>query len=200
MGEPSVGGARRVVLLPVHGGTLAPEESVAALDPVFVTALQRENRFEVVLLSREACLRKFRATEFSSSAALPRGFLEALRQEFAADAVLFVDLTVFSAYHPLALGLRGKLVTLDPAGAGRLVWTFDNVFSAANPAVVNSARRFFQDNDRGGVPADLSAGILQSPGRFAGYAAAAMFATLPPVVAPAPPPPRKSSSFRLTHR
>ena len=33
--------------------------------------------------------------------------------------------------------------------------------------------------------ADLSPGVLQSPARFADYAADAMFATLPPVTAPA---------------
>jgi hypothetical protein len=34
------------------------------------------------------------------------------------------------------------------------------------------------------VPADLTGIVLQSPSRFAGYAAAEMFATLPPVVVP----------------
>jgi hypothetical protein len=185
-GQPDLGGLRRVVLLPVCGGTLAPQETVAALDPVFTAALQQENRFEVVALAREDCLRRFHAPEFSSAAALPHDFLAVLRTEFAADAVLFVDLTVFHAYRPLALGLRGKLAALDPAAGGRLVWTFDNVFSADDPAVANAARRHYLAGDRGGVPADLSPAALQSPARFAGYAAAAMFATLPPVVAPAP--------------
>jgi len=182
-GEPSLGGLRRVVVLPVYCGALAPAETAAAFDPVFVAALQHENRFEVVTLPREECLRKFRAAEFSSAEALPHGFLGALREEFAADGVLFVDLTVFSAYRPLAIGLRGKLASIDGA---RLVWTFDNVFSADDPAVANSARRHFRSSDRGGVPADLGQGVLQSPARFASYAAAAMFATLPPVLPPAP--------------
>ena len=183
VGEPSLGGLRRVVLLPVCGGALAPEEVVREFDPIFAAALQHENRFEVVRLSREESLRKFHAAEFSSAAALPRDFLSALRQEFAADAVLFVDLTVFHPYRPLALGLRGKLAALDGA---RLVWTFDNVFSTDDPAVANAARRHYLAGDRGGVPTDLSPAALQSPNRFAGYAAAAMFATLPPVIAPAP--------------
>jgi hypothetical protein len=182
-GEPSLGGMRRVVLLPVAGGTLVPPETVAAFDPVFAAALQRQNRFEVVTLSREECLRQFRKAEFSSVAALPRDFLNTMRREFGADAVLFVDLTVFRAYRPLALGLRAKLATID---ATRLVWTFDDAFSAANPAVANSARHHFLQTDRGDVPADLSPAVLQSPARFADYAATTMFATLPPVVAPAP--------------
>jgi hypothetical protein len=181
-GEPSLGGLRRVVLLPVCGGTLAPQETVAGFDPVFVAALQRQNRFEVVSLSREECLRKFHVPEFSSVAALPRDFLASLRRDLAVDAVLFVDLTVFRAYRPLAIGLRAKLATVDGT---RLIWTFDTVFSADNPAVANSARHHVLTGDRGDVPTDLSPAVLQSPGHFAGYAATAMFATLPPVVAPA---------------
>ena len=53
----------------------------------------------------------------------------------------------------------------------------------------------------GGVPVDLTPGVLQSPVRFAGYAAAAMFATLPPVVAPdVTQPEKKGSIFRIVHR
>lgn len=191
IGEPSLGGLRRVVLLPVYGGALAPQETVAAFDPVFAAALQRQNRFEIVMLAREDCLRKFRAPEFSSVAALPRDFLTTLKRDFAADAVLFVDLTAFRAYRPLALGLRAKLATLDGT---RLVWTFDDVFSADNPAVANSARNHALTGDRGDVPADLSPAVLQSPTRFADYAATAMFATLPPVILPAAIPGANSAS------
>src|SRR5690242_6290486 len=84
-GEPSLGGVRRVVLLPISGGTLASGEMTAALDPVFAAALQQEKRFEVVTLSRQECLRRFRSEAVSSTAALPADFLPALRREFAAD-------------------------------------------------------------------------------------------------------------------
>jgi hypothetical protein len=195
-GEPSLGGLRRVVLLPIYGGTLAGLETVAAFDPVFAAALQRQNRFEVVLLSREDCLRKFRAAEFSSVAALPRDFLAVLKRDFAADAVIFVDVTVFRAFRPLAIGLRGKLATLDGT---RLVWTFDEVFGADKPAVANSARHHVLVSDRSDIPADLSPAVLQSPARFADYAATAMFATLPPVTVPSAIPaavPHSSPSKR----
>jgi hypothetical protein len=181
VGEPSLGGMRRVVVLPVCGGTLAPVETVAALDPVIVAALQQQHRFEVVSLTRDQARRRFHVEEFSSVGALPHDFLGIIQREFAADGVLFVDITVFRPYRPIGLGLRAKLATLD--GSARLIWSFDNVFSADDPAVANSARAHFLGSDRGGVPADLSPGVLQSPARFAGYAADAMFATLPPVVA-----------------
>jgi hypothetical protein len=177
-------GLRRVVLLPVAGGNVAPAESVAELDPVFTAALQRQNRFEVVALSRVDCVRYFQAEELSSVSALPAGFMAVIRHEFAADAVVLVDVTVFQPYDPLVLGLRAKLATVDGV---RLVWTFDNVFSADNPAVAESARRQAAASDRDGMPADTSPVVLQSPARFAAYAAAAMFDTLPPVKAPVVP-------------
>lgn len=181
VGEPSLGGIRRVVVLPVWSGEAAPSETAADLDPVVLASLQDQHRFEIVTLSREDSRRRFRFEAFSSAAALPADFLATLRREFAADAVLFVDVTVYRAYRPLALGLRAKLATADGT---RLIWTFDNVFSAEVAAVANSARNHFLEADNR-VPADLTHGVLQSPSRFAAYASAAMFATLPPVI-PAP--------------
>lgn len=179
--EPSLGGMRRVVLLPVWMGDLAPRESAIALDRTLQSALQPLGRFEVVVFDRAECRRRFGAEAFSSASALPHGFLETVRREYAADGVLFVDVTVYEAYRPLSLGLRAKLATADGA---RLVWTFDNVFSAADPAVANAARNHRLGVDRSGVPADFTRSVLQSPSRFADYAATAMFATLPPVVGP----------------
>ncbi len=182
VGEPSLGGLRRVVLLPVSGGALAPVETAAGFDAVFAAALSRQQRFEVVPFPREEFLRRFHVAEVSSVAALPHDLIATVQREFAADGVVFVDLTVFRPYRPIALGLRAKLATLE--ASPRLVWTFDTVFSADDPAVANAARRHFLGSDRGGVPADLSPGVLQSPARFADYAADAMFATLPPIRPP----------------
>ena len=187
VGEPTLGGLKRVVVLPLWSGPATPPESAAALDDVFLGALQKQNRFEVVALSREDCRRRFHSEALSSASALPHELLASLRREFAADAVLFVDLTVFQAYRPLALGLRAKLAAID---GSRLVWSFDNVFSADDPLVTNAARHHFIDRDRS-VPADLTPAVLQSPAHFAEYAATAMFATLPPVTLP-PPVVRKS--------
>lgn len=169
---------RRVMLLPLSAGRVATSEMATALDPVFAAALQKENRFEVVTLSREDCRRKFGVEELPSATVLPRDFMATLRRDYAVDAVLFVDLTTLSAYRPLAIGVRAKLASVDDV---RLLWTFDTVFSAADAAVANSARRYLLKQDRSAAPADLSPAVLQSPSRFGGYVAAATFATLPPV-------------------
>lgn len=173
---------RRVVLLPVAGGSIAPAESAAALMPLLVAELQKQNRFEVVPLTREESLTRFRLEEISSTAVVPPSLISQLRRDYAADGVVFVDLTVYKSYRPLAIGLRAKLVSTE--GDARVLWAFDEVFSATDPKVANSARRHFAETDRHGVPADFTHAVLQSPSRFASYAAAEMFATLPRVYAP----------------
>lgn len=185
-GEPRLpAGVRRVVVLPVAGGTAAEVESAASLDAVIVAALQQQSRFEVVPVTRDDFRLHFNTGEVSSVARLPANLLEVLHREYGADAVLFVDVTVYHAYQPLAIGLRAKLAMIDDA---RLVWTFDNVFSSDNPAVARGAARYLQERQPDGVPSELGSVALQSPTRFASYAAMAMFATLPPVNGPAEPP------------
>ena len=192
-GDPVLpAGLRRVVLLPLAGGSVAPAASLAALDPVVAAALQRQNRFEVVVVSREVCRRLFTVEELSSVELLPANFMAVLRREYAADAVILVDVTVFRAYRPLAIGFRAKLATVQDV---RLVWTFDNLFSAADAAVANSARRNYLKGAPRDIPADQSPMVLQSPSRFAAYAAETMFATLPPL-APETPVPADANAAR----
>lgn len=168
---------RRVLVLPVYGGQVAGAEAASVVDEVMLSALQKTARFEVVQVTREEIQRRFHQPEFSSAAVLPRGFLEELGRVYGAEAVLFVDLTLYQPYPPLALGYRAKLATIQDV---RLIWSFDEVVSAANPAVVNGVQRANRKDGNARVPVDMSVGTLQSPRRFAAYAAEAMFDTLPP--------------------
>jgi len=175
---------RRVVLLPIAGDAAsAPAENCAALDLLAVEALQRMNRFEVVPMSRDACRLHFGVEELSSVMPLPPDFLAVIKHDYAADAVLFVDLTVYHPYIPVSLGLRSKLAVIS---GDRLVWSFDNLYSTDDPVVAASATRYLQGREPVILPAQLSTVTLQSPERFATYALATMFATLPPLKEPAP--------------
>lgn len=168
---------RRVVVLPVAIAPHAPGETGRMLDAVIVKALQQRQRFELVTPTREELRVIFGAEEFASGSLLPHGMFERLAQHYAADGVLFVDVTVYQPYRPQAIGFRAKLASLRES---RLHWAFDEVISAADPAVANSARRHALTGDRILVPVDLSPVVLQSPGRFGEYVASEMFATLPP--------------------
>ena len=169
---------RRVALLPLHGGPTVPPESVEALDRAFLQELLRTQRFEAVPVTRETMARLFGERQFSSVDALPHEFLAIIARELAVDGVLFVDVTSYSAYPPLLIGVRAKLAA---TGDGSLLWSSATLFSAGDPAVVNAARLYAMGGTKGPRPAvDLSGSVLQGPTQFGAYAAAATFATLPP--------------------
>jgi hypothetical protein len=167
----------RVLLLPVYAGNVTEPESAVTLDAILLSALQKQARFEVVSLSRAECQQRFGAPEFSSVAALPHGLLDELARDYAVEAVLFVDLTEYRPYRPLGVGFRAKLATVQDV---HLIWSFDEAFSATSPEVENSVRHYYIAQSAGNPSVDMTASALQSPSRFAAYAADAMFGTLPP--------------------
>ena len=167
----------RVILLPMYGGSIVPPEAASTLEEVFSTALQKELRFEVVRFSREDCMKRFGTPNFSSVGPLPHDFLAALGRDYGAEAVLFIDVTSYRAYRPLVLGVRAKLATIEQT---RLLWSFDEIFSADDPGVGNSVRHFYSSSDPIGVPLNSGNSGLQSPTKFAAYVASATFGTLPP--------------------
>ncbi len=170
---------RRVIILPVYGGPALTEQTLLKLDAVCLSELTRTARFEVVPLSRDELAKITGTRQISSVEKLPAVLVDKLfniYNTYGADAVLFVDVTAYSAYPPLLVGLRTKIAKVTD---GEIIWATDNLFAAAEPAVANSARRHAEGlgTDRGRT--DLSHTILQNPQRFAGYAAAATFLTLP---------------------
>ncbi len=180
---------RRVLLLPVSADGLAiHEDNLNRIDAAFLTELNQAARFEVVTITRDELARVTGTRQLNSTSPLPPGFIDRLfniYNQYAADAVLFVDLTAYSPYPPLSLGVRARLA---PIRESEILWAADVNFSAADPAVANSARRHALNLAKSSGPADLSHTILQNPTRFAAYAAAATFDTLPPRFAPEPAP------------
>lgn len=167
---------RRVLVLPSSSVSAVPEESLVRLDEAILAELNRTGRFETVTVRREELRELFGSRAFSSTEALPADLFSRLARRYAADGVLFTDITQLNAYPPLSLGLRFKLARLSDR---EVIWAADNQFSAADPAVSNAARRHALALGADRSPGDLSYTILQNPSRFAGYAAAETFATLP---------------------
>jgi len=170
---------RRVVVLPVYGGPALTEETLLKLDSVCQSELVRTARFEVVPLSRDDLAKIIGSRQISSVEKLPAILVDKLfniYNSYGADAVLFIDVTAYSPYPPLLLGLRTKLARVTD---GEIIWATDNIFAAAEPAVANSARRHAEGLGTDHGRTDLSRTVLQNPQRFAGYVAAATFLTLP---------------------
>ncbi len=171
-GEP----LRRVALLPMHSGAF-PDQYVRELDAAFLAALSKRGLFEVVPVSRAQMEALFGERQFSSTEALPADALARLREQCGADGVLFTDLTHFSPYRPVSMGVRTKLVA---AKTGRIRWAFDSIFDGGNSAVAEAAKRFQMACGSEHTPLTTDGGsILLSPARFAKYVASETYASLP---------------------
>lgn len=165
----------RVAVLPFHYEEGTPDLWLADLEAVFRGELAGSGRFEVVPVSRSAMADWTGKGSFASFERIGEELFEALAREYAVDGILFTDLFRYSAYRPLVLGVRSKLVTAD----GRIIWAIDELLDAGRPDVARGARAFSYRHARMASPLDSSNSVLQSPSRFGKYAAYTLYETLP---------------------
>jgi hypothetical protein len=167
---------RRVAVLPVADATGAlPQNFVTTYDAPWLAALQQSQRAEFVPVDRPTYARWTNAPRPPvSTSALPADWASRIAAGTGADAAMLVDVTLCSPYSRLSLGLRAKLVRFD---TGEVVWAADESFDAADPEVARAARRHARAGLMG-READALA-VLQSPSKFAAYAADAILSRLP---------------------
>ncbi|GDY21327.1 hypothetical protein LBMAG56_26730 [Verrucomicrobiota bacterium] len=170
---------RRVVLLPM---TLSDDASTSSagrdtLQPLLISELGKTKHFEVIQLTSAQLKQWTGRAEWTAEDPIPPDALGRMREETAADAVLFARLTQFRAYQPIAVGWSLKLVSLVDA---RILWSVDEIFDAGEPTVVNAARRYYLEHQADDSALGDSRAMLNSPRRFGRYAAHATFASLPP--------------------
>jgi len=166
---------RRVALLPLHNAA-HPDHYLRALDETFESELTKKALFEVVRVSRSQMETLFARRQWESTEMLPANALEQIRNQFGVEGVLFTDLTHFSPYRPVSMGVRTKLVD---AATGRIRWAFDYVFDAGNSSVAEAAKRYQLRYSDPRLPLTTDGGsILLSPARFAKYVASETFASL----------------------
>lgn len=166
---------RRVALLPAWSGRPLDAHSRDNINRAFTVALTRAARFEIVPVSASDLETWVKVPTVGSTTAIPANLFSALREQLGADAVLFVDVTHYSPYPPLAIGLRTRLIRLSD---GADLWATDELFDASRAGTAAGARRHHLLGES--APADLSPTALQSPARFVSYAADTLVATLPP--------------------
>ena len=166
---------RRVALLPLHSEAY-PDQYMRRLDATFHAELTKKALFEVVPVSRAELEAIFGERQFSSTGELPAEALKKLREQCGVDGVIFTDLTHFSPYRPVSMGVRTKLVAVS---TGQIRWAFDTIFDAGNSSVAEAAKRFQVASGNERLPLTTDGGsILQSPTRFAKYVASETYASL----------------------
>lgn len=169
---------RRVALLPLLSDSRRPvaEAGQETLEPILQGEFLKTKKFELMPVSQDQLRQWTGQGRWAADEKLPPDFFKVLAEQTGADAVLFVQLTEYRPYPPLAVGWRFKLVECS---GQRVWWALDEIFDAGETRVANGARRFQQAHQRQAGSLLDSTGILASPRRFGQYAAAAALATLP---------------------
>ncbi|MFO1497043.1 MAG: hypothetical protein U1G07_01375 [Verrucomicrobiota bacterium] len=168
---------RRVAVLPItcdstHADTLAGSQT---LEPVFRTELLKTSRFEVNWVSPDDLGRWTGQKQWDADAKLPPDFFAKLRDQLGCDGVLFCRLNRYRPYPPLAIGWNLRLVETAHL---ETLWAIDELFDGGEPLVVNAARRYENQHQKGTPTTDTPL-ILTSPSRFGQYTAWAALSTLP---------------------
>lgn len=169
---------RRVAVLPLAAESAGQDlpAGCATLAPVLWEQLVKLRRFEVVNVDAAALRRNSGQAAWTGGEVLPPELLAFLRREYGCDAVLFVELTAYRAYAPLAVGWRLKLVD---ARSSQILWAADELFDAAQPRVYRAAQHFVEPRSAWPFGREDNWLAANSPRQFGRYTAAALLDTLP---------------------
>jgi len=169
---------RRVAVLPIAPAADARDlpEGCEALAPVLMEQLVKTKKFEAVAVDASHLSQRTGRAAWTGNEVLPADFLGYLRREYDCDGVLFVELTTYRAYAPLAVGWRFKLVD---ARTGQVIWSADELFDAARPEIQRAASHFEAEKPVLSLGGTKDWAILTSPRTFGRYSAATLLDTLP---------------------
>ena len=172
------GDLQRVVLMPVTVASpeLATLDQRNQLAQVLEEELRKTHRFEVVRATREELRRGFGKDAFSAGESLPPDLLTRIQSAHSADGVMFVQISSYRPYPPVAIGWELRLVTADQ---GRTLWSFDETFDASQAEIARSARDYFKAHHTGASELADPQADLRSPIRFCRYTGDAAWRTLP---------------------
>lgn len=169
---------RRVAVLPIAPASASGDLPAGseALAPVLLEQITKTKKFEAVAVNAGYLSQRMGRANWTGREVLPPDFFAYLRREYDCDGVLFVELTAYRAYAPLAVGWRFKLVD---ARTQQIIWAADELFDAAQPSVQRAAQKFSQETPVLPMIAQKEWAALNSPRRFGRYTAAALLDTLP---------------------
>jgi len=166
---------RRVAMLPAYHARI-PGEVLKDIDAALMSELSKKAVFEVVQISRVEMEQLIGVREVSSVETLPGDLFRRLRDQFGVDGVMFTDLTYYSPYRPVSVGVRSKLVDIE---AGRIHWASDVLLDSGNSNVAAAAREFQKSMSRDNFPVESDGGtVLMSPKLFVKFAAFSNYASL----------------------
>jgi hypothetical protein len=166
---------RRVAMLPVYHARI-PGEVLKDVDAALVAELSKKAVFEVVPVSRVEMEGLVNVREVSSVERVPGDLFRKLQDQYGVDAVMLTDLTHYSPYRPVSIGVRSKLVDTE---SGRIHWASDILLDSSNAGVAAAAREYQKVLCRDNFPIQGDGGtVLMSPRLFVKFAAYSNYASL----------------------
>ncbi len=173
--EPSeVDTIRRIALMPVYSPN-TNHQTQAVLDQAFLNKLSETQLFEVVMITREDLARRFSARAFNSASPIPDTLFNYVEEATYADAVVFFDVTSYSPYKPVKLGIRSKMMRMEDR---KIIWAIDQSFDTGDQRVAEEAIDYQSDIRANPTPTRQPDRILISPSVFIYFAAERSVQTL----------------------
>lgn len=166
---------RRVAMLPVYHARI-PGEALRDIDVALGAELSKKAVFEVVPLSRTEMEGLIGLREVSSVERIPGDLFRKLQEQYGVDGVMLTDLTHYSPYRPVSVGVRSKLIDIE---SGRIHWASDVLLDSSNAGVAVAAREYQKILCRDNFPIQGDGGtVLMSPRMFVKFAAFSNYASL----------------------
>ena len=166
---------RRVALLPVWNERFT-EGLLRDIDYAFGEELSKKALFEVVPITRGDLEGLIGMRMVASYDRISGDLFLRIKDRYGVDGVMFNDLTFYSPYKPVGLGVRSKLVDIE---SGRIHWASDVMYDSGNASVSEAAKSYQRvlGKDNFMTHGD-GATVLLSPKLFAKFAAYSNFASL----------------------
>ena len=168
---------RRVAVLPLMpdkpGANL--EAGRRLLEPIFISELRKSEAFEIQIVTPAQLQSWTGKGGWTAEEALPGDFLSAIQKQTGCDGTLFVKLTSFQAYPPLAVGWSAKIVSTTSNNVPAAV---EAMFDWSNPNV-RKAAKIYIDQQFGWKDVKSREEFQEnSPSRFGQFAASQVVAKL----------------------
>lgn len=167
---------QRVVVLPLNSRVEIAPEALDVLFVAFYAELLKQLRFECLPIEKKELHALFGKIDFFSNEVLPDNFFSLIRKNTQGDAVLFVEITHYQPYKPVALGVRCQLIDAETKNS---LWVLDELFDSGIPSVQEGLKRYREHHEQIDSFFDFTDSLLYTPIRFAHYVAFEIFCRLP---------------------
>ena len=166
----------RVGIMPITTSANVGKSTLDFIYEAFNSEILKQLKFESIKISQNDLIALFGHSSFSSSDPLPKNFFEVLKDVSDVDAVLFVDITHYEPYKPVALGVKCRMVDTDSAA---ILWAIDELFDAGMPSVQAGISEYIAKNKYDNTFFSFDDSFVYSPLKFSYYVANKVFGKLP---------------------